>query len=89
MDDFVARKDDLGSLGFNWFSKDDVAVIVVKYKEIVVALAGRCDEAICLVSVDLAGRFEGGGVAVVDTLVSAGGGGERISVGFGVRLGWW
>ena len=51
----VAGKDGGARVVLDGFGKDAIAVVVVEDQQVVVAMAGRCDESACLVSVDLAG----------------------------------
>jgi hypothetical protein len=63
MKGFVAEKNGGGGAAGDRFGKDAVAVIVVEDNKIIVAVAGRSNEAARLISVDLAGGFHEGGKA--------------------------
>ena len=55
----------LGGSCLHGFGKDAVAVVVVQYKQVVVAIAGGRHELAGLISVDLTSWFERGDEAVV------------------------
>jgi hypothetical protein len=68
----IAGEDGTARAIFDGFGEDAIAVIVVKDQQIVIAMAGWCDEAACLVSVDLAGGFHEGSVAEVGAFIGLG-----------------
>ena len=65
VDGLECREDGLGGPCFHWFGKDAIAVVVVKDKQVVVAIAGGGHELAGLISVDLTSWFERGDEAVV------------------------
>ena len=60
-----ASEDGRGMAARDGFSKDAIAVVVVDDNQVVIAIARWCNKASGLVGVDLAGRFQDGGEAVV------------------------
>jgi hypothetical protein len=83
MDGFVAIKDGGASAIFDGFGKNAVAVIVVAYKQIIVAMAGgQGDKASGLIGVvHLASRFHKHGIAKVCVFVGHWAWGCKIIVG--------
>ena len=54
MEGFVAGKDGCACAVFDWLRKNAIAVKIVEDQQVVIAVTGWCNEAACLVSVDLA-----------------------------------
>jgi hypothetical protein len=81
----VAGEDRSGGAAGYRLGKDAVAVVVVEYNHIIVAVARRSNKAASLVRVDLASRFHDGSKALMRTEIGGvagrkghiGGGGER------------
>jgi hypothetical protein len=83
----LGSKYGVGCAILHCFCQDAVAVVIVQYEKIVVAVAGWGDEATSLVGVNLAGWFEDGSVTVMRAgLIDETG--EKRVVGVVSRRGW-
>ena len=69
MEGFVAGKDGCTCAVFEWFRKNAIAVIIVEDQQVVIAVTGWCNEAACLVSVDLASGLHDCCVAEVGAFI--------------------
>ena len=85
MDSFVAIKDGGASAIFEGLGEDAIAVIVVAYKQVIVAVAGWCNESASLIGVNLASRFHNHSVAEVGAFVGHCACWCDVIVGFGSR----
>lgn len=85
MDNFVAIKDGGASAIFEGLSEDAIAVVVIADKQVIVAVAGWCNESSSLIGVYLASRFHDRGVAEVGAFVGRCACWCNVVVGFGSR----
>jgi hypothetical protein len=89
VENFVAIKDGGASAIFKGLGENAIAVVVVAYKQIVIAVAGWRNEAASLVGVHLASRFHDRSIAEMGAFVGRWACWCNVVVGLGSWWGCW